>query len=168
MRVLHGIYTAGLVLAGFCVLMTALLVLTQVGGRLVGILVPAVPEIAGYLLGATIFLAMPATMRAGEQIRITLVLDKIGTRLRYVLEFAFRIAGAAVAFYMAWRLSILAYDSWDFGDRSAGLIGIPVWIPQAAMTVGIVLLGVRFLEELAIMTARRSIITYDVHSPSGS
>ncbi|ORE90900.1 DctQ (C4-dicarboxylate permease, small subunit) [Stappia sp. 22II-S9-Z10] len=168
MRVLNALYTAGLVLAGACVGVTTLLVLLQVGGRLAGVLIPAVPEIAGFLLGATIFLAMPATMRSGEQIRITLVIDTMGKRLRFVLELLFRIVGAAVALYLAWRLAILAYDSWDFGDRSAGLIGIPVWIPQAAMTVGILLLGVRFLEELAIMVLKGTIITYDIHSPSGS
>ncbi|WP_420392303.1 TRAP transporter small permease [Acuticoccus sp.] len=165
---LNAVYTAGLVLAGVCVFLTTVLVLLQVGGRLAGVLVPAVPEIAGFLLGATIFLAMPATMRAGEQIRITLVLDKLAERLRYVLEVAFRVTGAAVAFYIAWRLAILAYDSWDFGDRSAGLVGIPIWIPQSAMTVGIVLLAVRFLEELVRMLFTRTIITYAPHSPSGS
>ncbi|WP_108661364.1 TRAP transporter small permease [Acuticoccus kandeliae] len=168
MRVLGAIYTAGLVLAGACVALTTLLVLLQVGGRLVGVLVPAVPEIAGFLLGATIFLAMPATMRAGEQIRITLLLDTMAGKLRWVLELLFRIGGAAVAFYLAYRLAILAYDSWDFGDRSAGLIGIPVWIPQVAMTIGIALLGVRFLEELVLMVTRGSLISYDLHSPSGS
>ena len=168
MRVLNAVYTAGLVLAGVCVAATTLLVLLQVGGRIVGVLVPAVPEIAGFLLGATIFLAMPATMRAGEQIRITLILDTMGLKLRFVLELLFRLLGAAVAFYLAWRLYVLAYDSWDFGDRSAGLVGIPVWIPQAAMTVGIVLLGVRFLEELAVMVTKGAIISYDVHSASGS
>lgn len=168
MRVLNALYTTGLVLAGVCVGVTALIVLLQIGGRLAGVLVPAVPEIAGFLLGATVFLAMPATMRAGEQIRITLVIDTMGTRLRFVLELIFRLTGAAVAFYLAWRLAILAYDSWDFGDRSAGLVGIPVWIPQAAMTCGITLLGVRFLEELAIMVLKGKIIAYDIHSPSGS
>lgn len=168
MRVLNAVYTAGLILAGVCVAVTTLLVLLQVGGRIVGVLVPAVPEIAGFLLGATIFLAMPATMRAGEQIRITLILDTMALKLRFVLELLFRLLGAAVAFYLAWRLYILAYDSWDFGDRSAGLVGIPVWIPQAAMTVGIVLLGVRFLEELAVMVTKGTIISYDVHSASGS
>ena len=163
MRILKLLYDAGLALAALCIAVTTVLVIAQIGGRMMGMLVPSVPEVAGFLLGATIFLALPATMRAGEHIRITIVLEAVPAGLRFALELLYRLLGLAVLTYLAYRFAILSYDSWDFGDRSAGLVGIPVWIPQAAMTIGVILNVVRFLEELAVMLLERTTITY----PSG-
>jgi TRAP-type C4-dicarboxylate transport system permease small subunit len=78
---------------------------------------------------------------------------------RFVLELVYRLVGAAVVAFLAYNLVWLSYDSWDFGDRSAGLVGIPVWIPQAAMVVGAVLLCVRFLEEAFILLRDRDIVS---------
>lgn len=160
MRLLNRLYDIGLVLAAVCIFMTTVLVIAQVGGRIMGLLVPSVPEMAGFLLGATIFLALPATMRSGEHIRITLVVESVHPRLRFIFELLYRVLGLAVLVFLTYQFSILAYDSWDFGDRSAGLVGIPVWIPQAAMTVGLALNVVRFIEEIAVMLAQRTVIAY--------
>lgn len=160
MRLLNRLYDIGLVLAAVCILLTTVLVIGQVGGRIMGLLVPSVPEMAGFMLGATIFLALPATMRSGEHIRITLVVESVHPRLRFIFELLYRALGLAVLVFLTYQFSILAYDSWDFGDRSAGLVGIPVWIPQAAMTVGLALNVVRFIEEIAVMLAQRTVIAY--------
>lgn len=144
---LGHLYDLGVALAALCVALTALLVIAQIGGRLFGMLVPSVPEIAGFMLGATIFLALPATMRRGEHIRIDLFLPHLPSVLRLALEIGYRLGGALLMAFLSYQLTLLAYDSWYFGDRSAGLVGIPVWIPQAAMTFGALLLMVRFCEE---------------------
>lgn len=159
LKLLGRLYTLGAVLAAVCVALTTVLVLAQVFGRLLGIVVPSVPEVAGFLLGATIFLALPATMRSGAQIRIDLFLGRMPFAVRFVLELAYRLVGAAVVAFLAYNLVWLSYDSWDFGDRSAGLVGIPVWIPQAAMVVGAVLLCVRFLEEAFILLRNRELVS---------
>jgi TRAP-type C4-dicarboxylate transport system permease small subunit len=144
---LGHLYDVGVALAALCVAFTALLVIAQIVGRLAGVLVPSVPEVAGFMLGATIFLALPATMRRGEHIRIDLFLPHLPAFLRLALEIGYRLVGALLMIFLTYQLSLLAYDSWYFGDRSAGLVGIPVWIAQAAMTVGSLLMVVRFSEE---------------------
>jgi TRAP-type C4-dicarboxylate transport system permease small subunit len=161
LKLLGHLYSLGALLAAVCVALTTVLVLAQVFGRVMGIVVPAVPELAGFLLGATIFLALPATMRSGAQIRIGLFVDRMPFPARFTLELAYRIVGAAVVAYLSYNLVFLAYDSWDFGDRSAGLIGIPVWIPQVAMVVGTILLSLRFLEEAYILLRDREIASPD-------
>ncbi len=160
MRVLKTLYDIGLALAALCIMLTTVLVLAQIGGRMMGLIVPSVPEVAGFLLGATIFLALPATMRAGEHIRITILLEALDLRLQLGLEFLYRLVGFAVLAFLTYRFYILTYDSWDFGDRSAGLVGIPIWIPQAAMTLGLALNVVRFAEEIVLLLVRRAPIAY--------
>lgn len=153
--VLGRLYDAGAALAALCVVLTTILVLAQIGGRAFGILVPAVPEIAGFMLGATVFLALPATMRRGEHIRIDLLLPRLPLLAKRFLELSYRAAGAVVLSYLGYEMVIMTYDSWDFGDRSAGLIGIPIWIPQAAMTTGAFLLALRCAEEAVLLLAGR-------------
>jgi TRAP-type C4-dicarboxylate transport system permease small subunit len=86
-------------------------------------------------------------MRRGEHIRIDLFLPNLPTVVRLALELIYRLAGALLMAFLTYQLSVLAYDSWYFGDRSAGLVGIPVWIAQAAMTLGSLLMVVRLAEE---------------------
>jgi TRAP-type C4-dicarboxylate transport system permease small subunit len=149
-KVLDILYSGGLYLAAVCLVTAAALVIVQIVGRLAGLLVPSVPELAGFLLGATIFLALAGTERADEHIRVTLLLEKAGPRLRRTLEILYRLVGIVLTAILTWYMAWLAYDSWDFGDKSAGMIGIPYWIPQSAMTIGAMLLLIRFVDELVL------------------
>ena len=44
----------------------------------------------------------------------------------------------AMAAYLAYYIVKLAWQSWQFDERSSGLIALPMWIPQAAMAYGAV------------------------------
>jgi len=155
-RSLDLVYMVGLWLAAFSMVAAAVLVIIQIIGRLAGVLIPSVPELAGFLLGTTIFLALAGTQRVGEHIRVTLVVERLGSLWGWILEVLYRIAGLPLLALLCWYMGWLAYDSWDFGDRSAGMIGIPYWIPQSMMCFGILLLCIRFVDELIqLLTARR-------------
>lgn len=159
---LDRLYSLGALLAAICVALTTFLVLAQIVGRLMGVLVPSVPEVAGFLLGATIFLALPATMRKGEQIRVDLLLTRLPFVPRLVAELGYRALGAVVTAYLSWELVFLTIDSWTFGDRSAGLVGIPIWIPQVAMTLGMMMLFLRFVEEGCLLLRDRAVALHEL------
>jgi TRAP-type C4-dicarboxylate transport system permease small subunit len=142
------LYAAGLWLAAFSMVAAAVLVIIQIVGRLAGFLVPSVPELAGFLLGATIFLALAGTQRVGEHIRVTLVIERLGPVWAWLFEVLYRLIGLPLLVMLCWYMGALAYDSWDFGDRSAGMIGIPYWMPQLMMSIGVLLLCLRFIDEL--------------------
>lgn len=146
--VLDRLYSFGLVLAAICMTIAAVAVVAQILGRLVNVLVPSVPELAGFLLGTTIFLALAGTQRLGEHIRVTVLLERVSDRVHRVLEIIYHVVALPVIAMLTWYLAWLAYDSWDFGDRSAGMVGIPYWIPQSVMAFGALLLTVRFVDEL--------------------
>lgn len=148
LRPLRRLYAVGAVLSAVCLVTAGFLVVLQIVGRLAGFLVPSVPELAGFLLGATIFLALADTQRLGEHIRVTVLFERAGTRLTKVLEIVYRLVGLVLLGMLAWYMLQLTLESWEFNDRSAGMIGIPYWIPQSAMTFGVAMLCVRFLDEL--------------------
>ena len=135
-------------LAAFCLVLIAALVVAQVGGRLMGILVPGADDIAGYALTASSFLALAHTLRAGGHIRMTLLLRISGPRGRRGIEAVCLVTGAVVIGYFSFHVIEMAWDAWRFGDRAQGVLAIPLWIPQSVMAVGAIVLCLAFVDDL--------------------
>lgn len=148
-RVLDRVYRACGALAAACIAIIAALVTAQVAGRLAGVLVPGADDLAGYALMASSFLGLAYTLRAGGHIRMTLLLRRSGPRARLGLEAACLGFGAIVTGYFAWHVVEMARDAWRFGDKSMGVLPIPLWIPQSVMALGAIVLCVAFVDDLA-------------------
>ncbi len=160
---LDALYRLALWLAAISLVIIALLVGLQLGGRLVdgalklaglspfGLVIFSLGEIAGYLLAAASFLALAATLKAGAHIRVTMVLAAFGEAKRRYVEVWALAAAAAFSAYVTWHLGSFTYYSWKFNEVSHGLVPVPLAIPQAAMTAGILVLTIAFLDELAIV-----------------
>lgn len=158
-KLLDGIYNFTLALAAACLVVILVLVGAQICGQIVdatlklvglppyGFLIPSLAELGGYLFGTASFLALGATLKRGAHIRVTMLLAAVPSGARRVFELWALLAGFAVAAYATWSLGQLAYFSWKFGDVSSGLLPIKYWIPQAAMTFGLVTLCVALLDE---------------------
>jgi TRAP-type C4-dicarboxylate transport system permease small subunit len=159
---LDRLYTFTLALSAACLVVILILVGAQVCGQIVdsslkaigfppyGFLIPSLAEIGGYLFGAASFLALGATLKRGAHIRVTMLLGALSKGPRRIFEFWALFAGLAIAIYATWALGTLAYFSWKFGDVSSGLLPVPYWIPQAAMTLGLVTLCVALLDEIVL------------------
>jgi TRAP-type C4-dicarboxylate transport system permease small subunit len=105
-------------------------------------------ELAGFCLAAATFLGLAHTFRHGGHVRISLTLDRLPARAKRWLEvFNCLIAAAGICF-LAWHVAVLAYQSFQFHDVSPGLLAIPFWIPQAGMSLGVLLLALALLDEL--------------------
>lgn len=133
---LRRIVMAAALMGAVCFVGVEVMVLYQLGGQFLPYIPRSADEFAGYLMGASAFLALADTFVANEHIRVTLVLDRVRAPVRRVLErFAITIA-AALSVYLAWHVTKLAWQSWQLDERSSGLIALPMWIPQAAMAFG--------------------------------
>jgi TRAP-type C4-dicarboxylate transport system permease small subunit len=150
-RLLDGVYRACGALAAFCVLLIAVLVVAQVGGRLIGVLVPGADDLAGYALTASSFLALANTLRANGHIRLTLLIRRAGRRPRLLLESGCLAFGMVVTGYFAYHVVDMAWDAYRFGERSQGILSVPLWIPQAVMAVGAIVLFVAFVDDLVVI-----------------
>jgi TRAP-type C4-dicarboxylate transport system permease small subunit len=148
-RLLDGVYRVCGVLAAASIAIIAALVTAQVVGRLGGVLVPGADDLAGYALTASSFLGLAFTLRGGGHIRMTLLLRRAGPRARLGLEAAALGVGALVTGYFAWHVIEMAVDAWRFGDKSMGVLPIPLWMPQSIMAIGAVVLCVAFVDDLA-------------------
>ena len=167
-RLLDGVYgvaggLAALAILGICLLVTAqvgLNILARLGGPALSFTIPSYADFAGYMLAASSFLALSYTLRAGGHIRVTLVTGRLPERLRWIVEMVTLALGAAMAGYACRFAFGLARESWHYGDKSTGIVAIPIWMPQAFMVAGLGLLTLAFLDTLVESArARRPVLT---------
>ncbi len=137
---LHRVVVAAALLGAACFVGVEVMILYQLGGQFLPYIPRSADEFAGYLMGASAFLALAYTFVADEHIRVTLVIDRVAPATRRVLERLAITLAAALAAYLAWHVSKLAWQTWQLDERSSGLIALPMWIPQAAMAFGAITL----------------------------
>ena len=157
---LDSLYRASGALAAVFLAAIAIIVLAQVGanvidalagwltGAPIGLVIPSYAEVAGFFLAASSFLALAYTLRAGGHIRVTLLLQHAHGRRRLWAEAWCAFAGALMAAYFSWYAVGLTLESLHFGDVSTGMVPVPLWIPQAAMALGLIVLTVAMVDEL--------------------
>ncbi len=162
---LRRIYSWAAVAAALCLVAILVLVCIEISGRVfngiriamgmdtVNATVPSLAEICGYLLAAATFLALADTMARGVHIRVSLVLEHLRGRARQACELLACLAALGAALSCAWGMGRLVLKSWHFGDVSAGLVPVPLALPQAVMFLGLGLLCVSLLDR-AIAIAR--------------
>lgn len=162
-RFFDTLYNGALIAACTSMVAIAVLVLVQVLGRVIdrlaiwlgqappGINVPSLSEFGGFLFVAAACLALPATLRAGGHVRVTLALGLMGPRLGRVFTALVLLAALALGGFAAWHSAAQALDSWQFNTTSFGMVPVPLWIPQTGMTAGFVLLVVALIDELVVL-----------------
>lgn len=166
-RLLDGVYGGALILTCLAIVAIALMVGAQVLGRIAdraalalgrdpwGLAIPGLSEFGGFLFVGAAVLALPATLREGGHVRVTLLAGVLrGLPGRIVAALVLALA-LALAIWAAWHLGAQAWDSWTFNTRSFGMVRTPLWGPQAVLALGFALLAVAVLDELvAVLTGR--------------
>jgi TRAP-type C4-dicarboxylate transport system permease small subunit len=156
-RLLDNLYDAAGYLAALFLAGTLVMVLTGIAGRLFHFHVPGTDSYAGYCMAGCGFLALAHTLKRGEHIRVTLILDHLGSGGKRVLELASLAAATLLAALFAFYSVRLAFQSWQFNDVSTGNDATPLWNPQLAMAAGTLVLLIAFVDELALEWAGRRV-----------
>jgi TRAP-type C4-dicarboxylate transport system permease small subunit len=151
---LEFLYRTSGQLAGFFLVAIAVLSLMQIGGRLLGFSAHSFDEFAGYCMAASSFLGLACCLRANEHIRMTLVLHRARGAIRQALESGCLAAGALLVGFFAWYTCDMAWFSFTTHDVSQGLVPVPLWIPQAGMALGVVILLIALLDDLVLVLSR--------------
>lgn len=147
---LDRLYAAAGYAAAFFMLATLLMVVAGIADRALALGWRGTDMYAGYAMAACGFLAMAHTLKRGEHIRVTLLLQSASARNKHLLEiwslFAAGVLAAALSFYSV----KLTYQSWAFHDISTGNDATPLWIPQVAMAVGAIVLLIALVDDLIL------------------
>jgi TRAP-type C4-dicarboxylate transport system permease small subunit len=91
---------------------------------------------------------LASTLRHGEHIRVTLLLNVLSPSGKRRLDIGAITVGLAVAVSLAFFSSKLVWDSRIFNDISTSNDATPLWIPQLSMAAGNILFVIAFLDLL--------------------
>jgi TRAP-type C4-dicarboxylate transport system permease small subunit len=138
-------------LGAVCLASLTGLMLAEVFVRAVSNFIPAVPasipvawEWSSYLMAATFTFGAAMTLRAGGHIRVSLLLANAPPALRRLLDVAAATVALAFMAFLAYAMVKFTYASYAKGQTSISS-DTPLWIPQAVVTFGMVLLALQFL-----------------------
>jgi len=133
-----------------CLVTLTTLMIAEVAVRALSDIFPWVPadipvawEYSSYLMAACFTFGAAMTLRAGGHIRVTLVLARVSPAVRRWMETVLAAMGIFFCGFLAWSMAYFTWRSFDTGQTSISS-GTLVWIPQAFVTFGIVLLMVQF------------------------
>ncbi|HET8802305.1 MAG TPA: TRAP transporter small permease subunit [Marinobacter sp.] len=166
-RFLDSMYRFGGYISALQLVVIMTMVVLQVLGRLLdaallglgmdslGLQVPGLAELAGFLLLGATFTGLAYTLTVGGHIRVDLLHRTLPASAQRVLDILVTAIALAITGYGTWFSVLLAYDSYDFGDLSIGMVPVPLWLPQAVMVVGLAWLLIALLDVLiGLITGR--------------
>lgn len=154
-KTLDALYTGAAWLAAFFMIGVLVMVLLSMLGRMFQFYIPGTDAYAGYAMAGAGFLALAHTLKSGEHIRVTLVIDKLTGGARRGLELwslsvAVLLSGLLAVY--AWRL---AWQSHQFHDISTAADATALWIPQILMGLGTSVLLIAFVDEWVLEFQRK-------------
>jgi TRAP-type C4-dicarboxylate transport system permease small subunit len=147
-------------LAGFFLVAIAALSAAQIAARELGFAAYSYDDFAGFCLAASSFLGLAYTFRENEHIRMTLLLHHARGATRRALELASLAVAAFLVGYFGWYACDMTIISYKLNDVSQGLVAVPLWIPQAGMALGLVILFVATTDDFVAALRGRS-TSYD-------
>jgi TRAP-type C4-dicarboxylate transport system permease small subunit len=149
-KALDALYDGAAWLAALFMVGLLAMVLLSIVSRLLHFHVPGTDAYAGYLMAASGFLALAHTLKRGEHIRVTLLLNALKGRSRRALELWALLAATLLAALAAFYSCRLTWQSRAFNDISTSNDATPLWIPQLSMALGSVILVIAFIDELVL------------------
>jgi TRAP-type C4-dicarboxylate transport system permease small subunit len=130
-------------------------------GSAIGLTIPSYADFTGFFLASASFLALAYTLREGGHIRVTLVIGNLPEGGRRLFEVWCVGLATFIAGYFVWYTARLVYESFSYNDLSAGMVAVPIWIPQSGMLVGLIVLFIALLDELVLVVSGKTPSYFD-------
>jgi TRAP-type C4-dicarboxylate transport system permease small subunit len=134
-------------LAACCMVGLLAMVLLGIIDRTIPIPFKGTDAYAGYLMAGTGFLALAYTFGRNEHIRVTLLLNALKGKSRFLLEMWSLTIGVVLTGLFAFYAVRFAWQSHTLHDISTGMDATPLWIPQIPMAIGCIVLLVALVDQ---------------------
>lgn len=147
---LDKLYTISGITASLFLIAILVLILAQMTARWTGSVMTGAPDYTGYCMAAASFLGLPYALNWGSHIRVNLLLNALGKYRRIGEIWCFGVASYLTVFF-AYHAIKSTRASLRWNDISQGQDATPLWIPQIAMCVGVVILAIAFIDHLVML-----------------
>lgn len=150
MQLVRSLNLAGAVLAGAAILGMMLIGAANVIGMFAfNRPLPGAFEMTEALLVASVFLAMAMAQAQRQHVRVEVFLIRMPAFLRRAVDALTHLLTAGLFALLAWVSWSAARQSIAIGEFSSGLIQFPVWPARTALAVGVSLMLLQALADLA-------------------
>lgn len=112
-------------------------------------------EFVTYSLIAATFIGSPYVLLTRGHVNVDLLPIYLGGRARFALALFAAVISFLFCFVITWRAAVLWYEAYSLGWRSGTIWAVPLWIPYAAMPVGIGLLTLQYVADIANLVLGR-------------
>ena len=119
-RGLDVLYAISGIIAALCLVSILGLIVLQMLARWTGEVFPGAPNYAGYAMAAASFFAFANALGRGAHIRVSILLNAVPERIKYVMELWCFGSGAAISAYFTYYAYEFVYFSWRFKEVSQG------------------------------------------------
>lgn len=164
-QLLNGLYACSAWIAGLAMIGVLLMVMLTIISRLFGFSAPGTDAYAGYAMAGAGFMALASTLKAGEHIRVTLILGMLKGKAHKALELTALTVATLLSGFLAFYACRLVWQSWEIDDISIGIDATPLWVPQIFMALGTLIFFIAFCDELVmeLLGKRQPPATEDAH-----
>jgi len=149
LRAVEWLSAAGAALSGTVFVLMALLILAEILLRTFfdkSTLIAS--EYSGYMLAAMIYLGLGFSFRKGAHIRITFLRERLKGWALHLLEVACTLIGSLLCVLSTVFLWEMVYTSYQRGATAYTVAETPLWVPQAIILVGLIIMTLQILAYL--------------------
>lgn len=147
-KALDSFYTATAVLAALATVLIALVVLVQVGGRLLGFGIRGADDLVAWLTACASLAGAGYAFSQGSHVKVDLLTERLTGKVKAGVGIAATAVALAISSCAAYACVLMVVESFRMGDLSQGEIPVRLWIPQAGVAIGAFALAVAVADEL--------------------
>lgn len=110
-----------------------------------------VEEVSGYLVASICLLGAAMAVRSNSLFQVEVISNKLPFLLRKNIEVIFAIVSIFICIVLAWKTFDLVSSSFYRGKFSPTVLRTPLWIPQAMLPIGFLVIGLFISERLFVL-----------------
>lgn len=133
-------YAAGVIL----ILMVALILYEITLRSFFGASTYVMDEFVGYGVATMTFLSFAATLKDGIFIRVKMGVARMGPATRRLVEIGSCAVGTVLCAFLTWHILRIVIRDFTRGTVSNSIVEVPLWIPEAAMALGLTIFVAQF------------------------
>lgn len=111
-------------------------------------------EFVAYGVSVITFLGLARALETGGLVRVNLLLEKVGDRVRHALEVLSSLVAFLLFGFLGWHVGLVAMRDFDLGRTSGSQASTPLWIPEGLLLAGLSVFVLRCLVH-GLLAARR-------------
>ena len=169
-KLLDNVYAASLGLAAFFLVGIFAVMVSEAVLRTMGSYITGASELVAWFCAAAGFMALPATFKRGDMVRVGVVVDALPPTIRKPMLLACLALAAVFVGYLLKALVVYLWHGWRSEEVTQGMIEIATWIPQVSFLLGVTLLFIAIVDEFVVVArapatslqAERAMSTEDV------